>query len=142
MGVNYMVADNHYYTAFFSIENGALFTAYGDQEQYCPLFPAFKSAENEYSCCAVVKHQEFVDDILNGMLVNPKDTNQKFSIVLRDKESCVSSNGTIIFAVAKTFPALHYATKQVYENLEQFKKSCFAGYNEELEINPKWTAIF
>ena len=142
MAIKYHAEDNHYFTAFFCIENGVLFAACGDQEYYSPLFPAFKSAEDEYSCYAVVKHQNFVDDILNGMFVNPKDPNQKFSIVLRDKESCVSSNGTIIFAVARTFPALHYATKQVYENLEQFKKSYFAGYKEELEIRPKRTVSF
>lgn len=137
--IRLQVANNHYFTAFFSIENGTLFAAYGDEEYYSPLFPAIKSSDNEYSFCAVVKQQDFVDDILNSMFVNPKDPNRKFSIVLRDKESCVSSNGRIIFAAAKTAAALHYATKQIYENLELFKKSYFDGYDEELEIKPKWT---
>ena len=71
------------------------------------------------------------------MIVNAKDRNKKFSIVLNDKDSCISSNGTIIFAVSKTAAALHYATKQIYENLGQFKKPHFTGYHEELEIVPK-----
>ena len=33
-----------------------------------------------------------------------------------------------------------YMIKQIYENLEQFKKTHFDGYREELEIEPK--AIF
>ena len=134
-----MSAKNHYFTAFFSIENGTLFAAAGDQEYYDPIFPVVKSSNKEYSFISVVKHQDFVDDVLNGMIVNAKDRNQKFSIVLNGKDSCISSNGTIIFAVSKTAAALHYATKQIYENLEQFKKPYFTGYHEELEIVPRET---
>ncbi len=137
MEAKYMAAKNHYFTAFFSIENGTLFAAAGDQEYYDPIFPVVKSSNKEYSFISVVKHQDFVDDVLNGMIVNAKDRNQKFSIVLNGKDSCISSNGTIIFAVSKTAAALHYATKQIYENLEQFKKPYFTGYHEELEIVPK-----
>lgn len=139
MEAKYMAAKNHYFTAFFSIENGTLFAAVGDQEYYDPIFPVVKSSNKEYSFISVVKHQDFVDDILNGMIVNAKDRNQKFSIVLNGKDSCISSNGTIIFAVSKTAAALHYATKQIYENLEQFKKTYFTGYHEELEIVPRET---
>ena len=137
MEAKYMAAKNHYFTAFFSIENGTLFAAAGDQEYYDPIFPVVKSSNKEYSFISVVKHQDFVDDVLNGMIVNAKDRNQKFSIVLNGKDSGISSNGTIIFAVSKTAAALHYATKQIYENLEQFKKPYFTGYHEELEIVPK-----
>ena len=139
MEAKYMAAKNHYFTAFFSIENGTLFAAVGDQEYYDPIFPVVKSSNKEYSFISEVKHQDFVDDVLNGMIVNAKDRNQKFSIVLNEKDSCVSSNGTIIFAVSKTAAALHFATKQIYENLEQFKKPHFTGYHEELEIVPRET---
>ena len=139
MEAKYMAAKNYYFTAFFSIEKGTLFAAVGDQEYYDPIFPVVKSSNKEYSFISVVKHQDFVDDILNGMIVNAKDRNQKFSIVLHGKDSCISSNGTIIFAVSKTAAALHYATKQIYENLEQFKKPYFTGYHEELEIVPRET---
>lgn len=139
MEAKYMAAKNHYFTAFFSIENGTLFAAVGNQEYYDPIFPVVKSSNKEYSFISEVKHQDFVDDVLNGMIVNAKDRNQKFSIVINEKDSCVSSNGTIIFAVSKTAAALHFATKQIYENLEQFKKPHFTGYHEELEIVPRET---
>lgn len=137
--INCMAADHHYFTAFFSIEDGTLFAAVGNQEYYNPIFPVVKSSDKEYSFISEVKHQDFVDDILNGMIVNVKDRNQRFSIMLYAKDSCVSSDGTIIFAVAKTAAALHYATKQIYEHLDQFKKPRFTGYHEELEIEPKIT---
>jgi hypothetical protein len=137
MEAKYMAEHNHYFTAFFSIENGTLFAAVGDRECYDPIFPVVKSSDKEYSFISVVKHQDFVDDVLNGMIVNTKDRNKKFSIVLNGKDSCISSNGTIIFAVSKTAAALHYATRQIYENLEQFIKPHFTGYHEELEIVPK-----
>lgn len=135
MEAKYMAEHNHYFTAFFSIENGKLFAGFGDQEGYDPVFPVVKGAE--YPFISVVKHQSFVDEILNNMIVNSKDRNKKFSIVLNGKDSCISSNGTIIFAAAKTAAALHYATKQIYENIEQFKKPHFTGYHEELAIVPK-----
>ena len=137
MEAKYMAEHNHYFTAFFSIENGKLVAGFGDQEGYAPVFPVVKSSDKEYSFISVVKHQDFVDDVLNGMIVNTKDRNKKFSIVLNGKDSCISSNGTIIFAVSKTAAALHYATRQIYENLEQFIKPHFTGYHEELEIVPK-----
>ena len=135
MEAKYMAEHNHYFTAFFSIENGKLFAGFGDQEGYDSVFPVVKGAE--YPFISVVKHQSFVDEILNNMIVNSKDRNKKFSIVLNGKDSCISSNGTIIFAAAKTAAALHYATKQIYENIEQFKKPHFTGYHEELAIVPK-----
>ena len=135
MEAKYMAEHNHYFTAFFSIENDKLFAGFGDQEGYDPVFPVVKGAG--YSFISVVKHQSFVDEILNNMIVNSKDRNKKFSIALNDKDSCISSNGTIIFAAAKTAAALHYATKQIYENIEQFKKPHFTGYYEELAIVPK-----
>lgn len=140
MEAKYMAAKDHYLTAFFCIENGTLFAAEGNQEYHRPVFPAVKSSKG-YTFIASVKHQNFVDDILNSMFVNVLDHNQKFSIILRGKESCVSSNGTIIFAVSKTVAALHYAAKQIYENLEQFKKLHFDGYSEELAIEFKSTFL-
>ncbi len=137
MEAKYIAERNHYFTAFFSIENGKLFAAFGDQEYYDPVFPVVKDSDDVYPFISVVRHQSFVDEILNNMIVNSKDRNKKFSIMLNVKDSCISSNGTIIFAVAKTAAALHYATKQIYENLEQFKKPYFTGYHEELKIVPK-----
>ena len=137
MEAKFMAENNHYLTAFFSVENGTLFAAYGDEEYYSPLFPVFKNSDNEYSFFAVTKHQDFVDEILDSMYITPKIPNQRFSIRLRNKEACVASNGVIIFAAAKTADALHYATKQIYENLEQFKKHYFTRYNESLKIEPK-----
>ena len=126
-----------YYTAFYCVENGKLFTAYGDEEYYAPVFPVTKEPDKMYLFISTVRRQEFVDNILNAMIVHHSNPNQKFSIVLRDKESIVSSNGTIIFAAASSFEALHFATMQIYENLDKFKKSHFAGYHEELKMRPK-----
>ena len=141
MKVYYKNVPGTYYTAFYSIENGKLFAALGDEEHYSPICPIIKHTNKLYDFIAVVKTQEFVDEILNSMVVHSDDSNQKFSIMLREKESCVSSNGEIIFAVADSMPALHYATKQIYENLELFNKPYFTGYRDELKMNPKCNVI-
>ena len=126
-----------YYTALYCVKNGKLFAAYGDEAYYAPAFPVTKESDKMYPFISTVRSREFVDDVLNSMIVHHSDPNQKFSIVLRGKESVVSSNGTIIFAAGSSFEALHFATKQIYENLDQFKKSHFTGYNEELKMRPK-----
>ena len=137
MKVNYKNEEGTYYTAFYSVENGKLYAAWGDEEYYSPIFPIKKYSNNMYDFIGVVKSWEFVDQILNSMIVHRDDPNKRFSIVLRDKESLVSSNDKIIFAAATTMCALHYATKQIYENLDQFKKPNFTGYNKELKVASK-----
>ena len=137
MKFNYNNAPGTYYTAFYSIENGKLYAALGDEECYCPILPVKKHSNEMYDFISVVKSWEFVDEILNSMFVHHNDPNKKFSIVLRNSESIVSSNDKIVFAAATSMAALHYATKQIYENLDQFKKPNFAGYDKELKISPK-----
>ena len=139
MKVNYKNADGTYYTAFYCIENGKLYAALGDEEYYSPVFPVKKHLGNTYDFISVVKSWEFVDEILNSMFVHRDDPNKRFSIVLRDKESLVSSDDKIIFAAATTMGALHYATKSIYENLDQFMKPNFTGYNKELKVDSKLT---
>ena len=139
MKVNYKNAPGTYYTAFYSIDHGKLFAAYGDEEYYALVFPVVKESDEMYSFFSTVKTQEFVDTILNSMLVHWDDPNKKFSIALRDRESVVSSNDKIIFAAATSMAALHYATKQIYENLDQFERFNFVGYHEELEIDSQLT---
>ena len=139
MKVNYKNAPGTYYTAFYSIENGKLYAALGDEESYCPIFPVKKHSDEMYDFISVVRPWEFVDEILNSMIVHHNDPNMKFSIVLRNSESVVSSNNKIVFAAATSMAALHYATKQIYENLDQFKKPNFAGYHKELKVASKLT---
>ena len=139
MKVNYTNAPGTYYTAFYSIEHGKLYAAYGDEICYTPVFPEIKESNTMYSFFITVSSQEFVDEVLNNMLVHHDDPNKKFSIVLRDKESVVSSNDKIIFAAATSLGALYYATKQIYENVDQFKKCNFTGYRKELKVPSKIT---
>lgn len=139
MKVYYKNAPGTYYTAFYSIENGKLYAALGDEECYYPIFPIKKHSNKKYDFISVVRPWEFVDEILNSMIVHHNDPNMKFSIVLRNSESVVSSNNKIVFAAATSMAALHYATKQIYENLDQFKKPNFAGYHKELKVPSKLT---
>ena len=89
MKVNYINAPGTYYTAFYCIENGKLFSAYGDETYYTPLFPVLKESSNLYSSYMItVRKQEFVDEILNSMIVNCNDHNKKFSIVFLFDCSC------------------------------------------------------
>jgi len=134
MKLNYTIAPGMYLTAFFSIENGKLFAAYGDEEKCAPIFPVVKDGDERYLFLTTVKPQKFVNDILNSMWIDCAGLNKEFNIVLRGKETCVLSNGTLIFAAGKSMEAVHFATKQIYENLDQFKKLYFTRYYEELDI--------
>lgn len=126
-----------YYIAFYCIEDDKLFAAYGDKEYYTPAFPVVNRLNGMYNFIGRVETQEFVDEMLNRMWVHYADPDKKISVEIRDKESLVSSNDKIIFAAGSSMEALHFATKQIYENLDQFKGHHFAGYSEELKLGPQ-----
>lgn len=133
------LTNDTYPTAFFGIEGNTLYAALESDESIVPLMAVNKSANGNYSFVCVEREQNFVDAVLNDMLYDNEAPGRKFSIKLRSKEILIISDGKMIFAVAGSVAALHFATQQIYENLEQFKKPYFTGYHEELEIVPRET---
>ena len=121
-----------YPTAFFGIEGSTLYAALESDKSIAPLMPVKKSPNGAYSFVCVVREQNFVDAVLNDMLYDSEDPSKKFSIKIQSKETLVLSDGKMVFAVAGSVSALHFATKQIYDNLEQFKRPGVKVYYDEL----------
>lgn len=126
------LTNNTYPTAFFGIEGNTLYAALESDKSIAPLMPVKKSPNGAYSFVCAVREQNFVDSVLNDMFYDSEDPSKKFSIKIQSKETLVLSDGKMVFAVAGSVSALHFATKQIYDNLEQFKRPGVKVYYDEL----------
>jgi hypothetical protein len=124
-----------YPTAIFLIEGNTLYAALESNEIIVPLMPVSKSSNGKCNFVCVLREQEFVDAVLNDMFYDRENPTKKFSISLRSKETIVISDGQMVVAVASSISALNFAVHNIYDNIDQFKKTNLTGYYKGLKLN-------
>ena len=129
--------NNTYFTAFYGIRNNILYTAVLVDNIIFPTSPVEKTAKGTYDYIRAPRSQDFVDTVLNDFFVIVDDSINMFSITLKKNEVAVCSDGEMMVAFSHSKAMLDYATKRIYENLDQFQKPYFTVYHEELKKEPK-----
>jgi hypothetical protein len=125
--------NNIYYTAFYGIAYDRLYTAFllPFEKMIFPTSQVQKNAKGTYDYIRAPRSQEFIDAILNDQFSIVGDSTEKLSIVLKENEVVVCSDGQLMVAFSRRKSALDYATKQLYENLDSFRTPKLVSY----EIN-------
>ena len=119
-----------YYTAFYGIEDDALYTAHEENKRVTPIVPISPDSNGTYAFISTPKKQDFVDAVFNDFFVCSADPSQKICVSLENKEVMVCSDGRMVFAVSLTLDGLCHATEQIYNNLAQFKSPNLVAYRQ------------
>ena len=122
--------NNTYYAAFYGIAYDRLYTAFllPFEKMIIPTSQVKKNAKGTYDYIRAPRSQEFIDAILNDLFSIVGDSTEKLSIVLKENEVVVCSDGQLMFAFSHRKAALDYATKQLYENLDSFRTPTLVSY--------------
>jgi hypothetical protein len=115
--------DNIYYTAFYGIAYNRLYAAcfLPFEKMIIPTSPVKKNAKGTYDYISVPRSQEFIDEMLNDRFSIVEGSTVKLSIILKEDEAVVCSNGKMMVAFSHSRAALDYVTEQLYENLDSFR---------------------
>ena len=129
------VNNNIYYTAFYGIAYDRLYTAchLKFENMIFPTSPVVKNAKGTYDYIRAPRSQEFIDAILNDIFSIVGGSTEKLSVVLKENEVVVCSDGQMMVAFSHRKAALDYATKQLYENLDSFRTPTLVSYEYEPE---------
>ena len=122
--------NNIYYTAFYGIAYDRLYTAFilPFEKMIIPTSQVKKNAKGTYDYIRAPRSKEFIDAILNDIFSIVGDSTEKLSIVLKESEVVVCSDGKMMFAFSHRKAALDYATKQLYENFDSFRTPTLVSY--------------
>ena len=122
--------NNTYYAAFYGIAYDRLYTAAFStvEKMIFPTSPVVKNAKGTYDFIRAPRSKEFIDAILNDIFSIVGDSTEQLSIILKENEVVICSDGKMMFAFSHSKAALDYATKQLYENLDSFRTPTLVSY--------------